>query len=53
VCTTWGIRGKDFFLLKVLRKRLEYPPLKRAVRDQQSRFDANVVLIEDKARAPS
>jgi predicted phage terminase large subunit-like protein len=49
VCTTWGIRGKDFFLLNVLRKRLEYPALKRAVRDQHSQFDANVVLIEDKA----
>jgi predicted phage terminase large subunit-like protein len=49
VCTTWGIRGKDFFLLNVLRKRLEYPALKRAVRDQHRQFDANVVLIEDKA----
>jgi predicted phage terminase large subunit-like protein len=28
---------------------LEYPALKRAVREQQSLFDANVVLIEDKA----
>jgi predicted phage terminase large subunit-like protein len=33
----------------VLRKRLEYPALKRAVREQQSLFNANVVLIEDKA----
>jgi predicted phage terminase large subunit-like protein len=33
----------------VLRQRLEYPALKRAVREQQSLFDANVVLIEDKA----
>jgi predicted phage terminase large subunit-like protein len=49
VCTTWGIRGKDLFLLSLLRKRLEYPALKRAVREQQSQFNANVVLIEDKA----
>ena len=49
VCTTWGIKGKDFYLLNVLRKRLEYPALKRAVREQQSLFSANVVLIEDKA----
>jgi len=53
VCTTWGIKGKDFYLLNVLRKRLEYPALKRAVREQQSLFNANVVLIEDKAWAPS
>jgi predicted phage terminase large subunit-like protein len=49
VCTTWGVRGKDLFLLNVLRKRLEYPALKRAVREQHSQFDADVVLIEDKA----
>ena len=49
VCTTWGIKCKDFYLLNVLRKRLEYPALKRAVREQQSLFNANVVLIEDKA----
>ena len=49
VCTTWGVRGKDLFLLGVFRRRLEYPALKRAVREQQSLFDASVVLIEDKA----
>ena len=43
------MRGKDLFLLGVFRRRLEYPALKRAVREQQSLFDANVVLIEDKA----
>jgi phage terminase large subunit-like protein len=31
VCTTWGIAGKDLYLLHVLRKRMEYPELKRAV----------------------
>jgi predicted phage terminase large subunit-like protein len=49
VCTSWGIKGKDLFLLNVLRKRLEYPALKRAVREQQSLFNPGVVLIEDKA----
>jgi predicted phage terminase large subunit-like protein len=49
VCTTWGVTGKDLFLLNVLRQRLEYPALKRAVREQQSLFNASVVLIEDKA----
>ena len=33
----------------MLRRRLEYPALKRAVREQQSLFNASVVLIEDKA----
>jgi phage terminase large subunit-like protein len=49
VCTSWGIKGKDLYLLNVLRKRLEYPALKRAVREQQSLFNANVVLVEDMA----
>jgi len=33
----------------VLRKRMEYPELKRAVREQCAAFEASVVLIEDKA----
>ena len=49
VCTTWGVIGKNLFLLNVFRRRLEYPGLKRAVREQQSMFGANEVLIEDKA----
>jgi len=35
--------------LGVFRRRLDYPALKRAVREQQSQFGATVVLIEDKA----
>jgi hypothetical protein len=45
VCTTWAIRGKDLFLLNVLRKRLGYPTLQRVVRDQQSLSNANVVQL--------
>jgi predicted phage terminase large subunit-like protein len=49
VCTTWGIRGKDLFLLGVFRRRLEYPALKRAVREQQNLYHATEILIEDRA----
>jgi predicted phage terminase large subunit-like protein len=49
VCTTWGVRGKNLYLLGLLRQRLEYPALKRAVREQQNLFNATEVLIEDKA----
>jgi len=49
VCTTWGVKGKNLFLIGLFRRRLDYPALKRAVREQQSLYDANVVLIEDKA----
>ena len=43
------MKSKDLFLLAVFRRRLEYPALKRAVREQLSLFGANEVLIEDKA----
>ena len=49
VCTSWGIKGKELYLLHVLRRRMEYPELKREVRAQYERFGPNVVLIEDKA----
>ena len=49
VCTTWGVNKNRFYLLHVLRKRLDYPNLKRAVREQWETFKANVILIEDKA----
>lgn len=49
VCTTWGIRDQRVYLLHVLRKRMEYPELKRAVREQCQAHRATVVLIEDKA----
>ena len=49
VCTTWGVKGKDLYLLDLFRQRLEYPALKRAVREQQTGYGATVVLIEDKA----
>jgi predicted phage terminase large subunit-like protein len=49
VCTSWGILGKDLYLLDVFRRRIEYPELKRAVRAECRRLTADVVLIEDKA----
>jgi predicted phage terminase large subunit-like protein len=49
VCTSWGVAGKNLYLIDVLRRRMEYPELKRAVREQYERFDPAVVLIEDKA----
>jgi predicted phage terminase large subunit-like protein len=49
VCTSWGIAAKNLYLLDVLRRRMEYPELKRVVRAHYERFAADVVLIEDKA----
>lgn len=49
VCTTWGVKGKCLYLLHVFRKRLNYPELKRAVKDQAAYHQATNVIIEDKA----
>lgn len=49
VCTTWGVKEKHVFLIHVLRKRLGYPELKRAVREQLQAFSPQTILIEDKA----
>jgi predicted phage terminase large subunit-like protein len=49
VCTTWGIRARQIYLLDVFRQRLEFPELKRAVKERAASFKASVILIEDRA----
>ena len=49
VCTTWGFKAPNFYLLNVLRKKLDFPDLKRAVRQQSDFFNPTTILIEDKA----
>jgi predicted phage terminase large subunit-like protein len=48
VCTTWGLKGSNFYLLNVFRKKLSYPELKRAVVEQAALFGPQVILIEDR-----
>ena len=48
VCTTWGLTAeKDVYLLHVARVRLEYPALKRKIRENAEVFDAKIVIIEE------
>jgi predicted phage terminase large subunit-like protein len=49
VCTTWGQKNKKIYLLHVLRERMDYPDLKRAVCQQAERYRPEKILIEDKA----
>jgi len=49
VCTTWGMLKNHLYLLHVLRSRLDYPDLRRAVKQQAEIYKAKNVLIEDKA----
>ncbi len=49
VCTTWQENDDRYYLIDVLRQRLEYPDLKKRVIHEARRHGADVVLIEDKA----
>jgi predicted phage terminase large subunit-like protein len=49
VCTTWGVTYKGYFLLSVDRRRVNFPDLKAAVKQQRELYRADYILIEDKA----
>ncbi len=49
VCTTWGKQENHLYLLHVFRKRLDYPELRRAVKQQAEIYRSQNILIEDKA----
>lgn len=48
VCTTWGVRGDDLYLLDVERKRMDFPELKRRVIDLGRHWQPRSIIIEDK-----
>jgi predicted phage terminase large subunit-like protein len=48
VCTTWRIKGNDYYLVHLVREKLNYPSLKRRVIEQARRFNADSIVIEDK-----
>ena len=49
VCTSWLVQGNSYYLFDVLRKKLNYPDLKRRVMSHAAKHDANSVLIEDQS----
>src|SRR6266699_3074297 len=53
VCTTWGLKKQHMFLLDVYRRKVEFPDLKRAVRELAALHRARIVLVEDKASGSS
>ena len=53
VCTTWGLKNKRMYLLDVFRRKLEFPDLKRFVRELAKLHGARTVLVEDKASGTS
>lgn len=48
VCTTWGLRDGNMYLLDVWRGKLEMPELCRKVTELSDRYRPYRVLIEDK-----
>jgi predicted phage terminase large subunit-like protein len=48
VCSTWLIKGRDYYLLDVWRGRVTFPDLKRQVYEQGVRWSIDDLLIEDK-----
>jgi predicted phage terminase large subunit-like protein len=53
VCTTWGTREGNFYLLDVFRKRLNFPDLKRAALDLFREYAPSKLLIEDRGSGTS
>lgn len=49
VCITALVKGNDYYILDVFRKRLNYPDLRSTVLRQAQLFAAKYVLIENKA----
>ena len=49
VCTIWGIKGKNIYLIHVFRDRLEFPELERKIRSLAQDYSPKIILIEDKA----
>ena len=53
VCTTWLRRKNDYYLIDVLRIRLEYPDLRRKILSHAKAHGTKTVLIEDASSGAS
>jgi len=53
VCTTWGETETGYYLLEVLRRRMEYPDLRRMAESLAAKWKPQSVLVEDKASGQS
>lgn len=53
-CGVWGMRDNKFYLLDILRDRLDFPSSVRAVKDMMKKWPiTDAILIEDKANGPA
>lgn len=49
VCTTWLEKDNNYYLIDLLRLKLEYPELKKILKLQAQKYCSSAVLIEDKS----
>lgn len=49
VCTIWGILGQKYYLVSLIRKRINYPELKNLTEKLANQYKPRFILIEDKA----
>jgi len=49
----WGMNANGYFLEDLIRDKMEYPELKRAIINFYNKYKPNVVLIEDAASGQS
>lgn len=47
VIATWATNGINYYIVDIWRARVEFPDLKRAIRDQAAKWRPNAILIED------
>ncbi len=47
VCTVWGVQGERYDLIDVVRRKLDYPDLRRLAMQLARQHAADIVLVED------
>ncbi len=53
VIEVWAVTRQGYYLLETYRQRVEYPTLKRDVKNMAEKWQPNCLLIEDKASGQS
>ncbi|WP_332252583.1 phage terminase large subunit [Rickettsia helvetica] len=49
VCTIWGILEQKYYLVSLVRKKINYPELKNLTEKLANEYKPRFILIEDKA----
>ncbi len=52
-CTTWAIYKNNYYLLDIFRDKLDFPDLKKFVKNYAEKWNAEKILIEDKSSGQS